>query len=741
MTDEEIKTAEKFHTIIERTMREHYEWFLSDVYGDEYLHKPYSDTIEAVKQYADEITVAAADNTFGSYGMSILHQLVTHNYYDEVKLLLEKGVNPNIRGIAGYGNYADSYKGVTPLHIACFSANLNMYKLLIEYGADDSLSDEHNRNCFHFLADGPIHNIYSFRDSQQSDLCRQGLEIAKLLTCDINQKADDGCTPFIYLMMYEERFALYLHKYFIDYGADIMAVDGDGNTTLILAAKKGLITPAYTLMQNKELLNVCNNAGDTALHLAYRYREPIKGLAIAYLLARMNVDYNIKNSEGITVKEYLDTEGDDTDKLVLKKSLSIKELKKLLSLFERIYWGEENRDINIIIDYITAQIIQKIDFDDDTEIEYLEDIVDVYENNLSAVLRLLKKEDLDINMNFTIGNRNTSFRDLCLSKCRIKAEMMAHLQKLGADFDEAHTKGCTPAYLILKNNINLKSNRIQDIEEGKIHPYAHITEALDYVSAESMTELNYNGTSALHLAATYIRDPYIIEYMIKRGVDINVTQDKPAESGNTPLHLACYSHNIEAVKALISAGADDSIMNVKEEIPAYSLFKNDRERCDEKVYEILEMLDTVDIPCAKNEETPMLCMLKRKAVNDIVKFIELFIEKGADIDRANNIGETPLLLIAKKHRDREAIKLLISEGADINACDEEGNNVLLYAILNSDVVLARYLIKKGANYNVINNRNQTPASIAIEKGFDSVLELMTDIEIVPSSNNGIEYED
>ncbi len=80
------------------------------------------------------------------------------------------------------------------------------------------------------------------------------------------------------------------------------------------------------------------------------------------------------------------------------------------------------------------------------------------------------------------------------------------------------------------------------------------------------------------------------------------------------------------------------------------------------------------------------------------------------------------------HPGKDIIKELLKAGADISLADNEGNTVLHHALMNYDESTARFLIKKGANYNYPNNNGETPVQIAVEKGFDGVLELMTDIE-------------
>ena len=78
----------------------------------------------------------------GSYGLSLFHLLVWHNFYDAVKSILddqqteEKAVNlPDHKGY-----------GLTPLLLACCRGNLAMVRLLLEHKADHNLSDKRGMN-------------------------------------------------------------------------------------------------------------------------------------------------------------------------------------------------------------------------------------------------------------------------------------------------------------------------------------------------------------------------------------------------------------------------------------------------------------------------------------------------------------------------------------------------------------------------------------------------------------------
>ena len=76
---------------------------------------------------------------------------------------------------------------------------------------------------------------------------------------------------------------------------------------------------------------------------------------------------------------------------------------------------------------------------------------------------------------------------------------------------------------------------------------------------------------------------------------------------------------------------------------------------------------------------------------------------------------------------KDTVKELVRAGADVNMTDNTGNTALYYALKYGSQEVARFLIKKGADYNHTNNKGESCVQVAVEKGYDTVLELMTDI--------------
>ena len=134
--------------------------------------------------------------------------------------------------------------------------------------------------------------------------------------------------------------------------------------------------------------------------------------------------------------------------------------------------------------------------------------------------------------------------------------------------------------------------------------------------------------------------------------DVNATDQR----GSTPLMYAAAYGSLDAMKALLSAGAD---------VKAKNAF----------------------------DATALLW-----SAHDLAK-VRLLVAKGADVNARSKQGRTPLIVAASHDGSSEVVKFLLDKGADISARDGTGTTALVAAAEANDTATVRLLLQKGADVN------------------------------------------
>ena len=101
----------------------------------------------------------------------------------------------------------------------------------------------------------------------------------------------------------------------------------------------------------------------------------------------------------------------------------------------------------------------------------------------------------------------------------------------------------------------------------------------------------------------------------------------------------------------------------------------------------------------------------------------LLLDNGAEVDRAEEDGGTPLL-IACQNGHVDAARLLLDNGAEVNRATERGQTPLFIACEEGHVDTARLLLDKGAEVDRANKHGRTPLDAAKHFNHDAVIALL-----------------
>tara|TARA_R110000765_G_scaffold420898_1_gene526303 strand:+ start:4715 stop:6217 length:1503 start_codon:yes stop_codon:yes gene_type:complete len=236
---------------------------------------------------------------------------------------------------------------------------------------------------------------------------------------------------------------------------------------------------------------------------------------------------------------------------------------------------------------------------------------------------------------------------------------------------------------------------------------AAIYEAFEKKGVNLVAEKNDHGANLLLMAAPYLANQKELDFFLSKGLAL----DSKDDDGNGVFNYSSKKGNIEFLKLLVKKGVDYNSLN-RNGGNAF-MFASQGGRGFSNglpVYTYLKGLGLEPNIVQNDGSTP----LHRLAFsNKDAAIFELFLTAGADVNQADEKGNTPFLNAAARN-ELAMVQLLSKDVKDINSANNDGETALMLAAHDNSVDVVEFLLEKGADINVQDATGNTVAYFLAE---------------------------
>ena len=704
----------------------------------------------------------------GGWTHTALHWAVIFRNADMCSFLLSRGANVN---------QADT-DGHTPLHTAADWQQANICQLLVDHKADVTsvntkgetpllialstqrfpwLAHDSPSVCRPLITNESV-NVADHHGTRPLHIAgRKGFvqTVQLLVDCgaDVNELNEDGQTP-LHTAAGGEKDCPELCSILMKHDAKIDAVDKDGNQPLHLACKQWHTATVRLLLSHGADVTALNKQQRKPSHMAnesvlksYEVHNSNHALHIAVeeghiqtvqLLVDCGADVNELNEDGqtplhtaaggekdcpelcsILMKhdakiDAVDKDGNQplhlackqwhtaTVRLLLSHGADVTALNKQQrkpshmaneSVLKSYEVHNSNHALHIAVEEGHIQTVQLL-VDCGADVNELNEDGQTPlhtaaggEKDSPELCSILMKHDAKIDAVDKDGNQ-----PLHLACKQWHTATVRVLLSHGADVTALNKQQRKPSHMA--NESVLKSYEVHNsnhalhiaVEEGHIQTVQLLVDC-----GADVNVLNEYGQTPLHTAAGGERDcPELCSILLEHNAKVD-TVDK---DGNQPLHLACKRRHTATVHVLLSHGADVTALNKWQRKPLH--LANESVLKSYRVHNGNHAVHTV-------------------VEKGHIQTVQLLVDCGADVNKLNEYGQTPLHTAAGGEKDcPELCSMLLDHNAKVDAVDKDGNQPLHLACKQWHTSTVGLLLSHGADLTALNNQQKKPFHFANE---------------------------
>ena len=213
---------------------------------------------------------------------------------------------------------------------------------------------------------------------------------------------------------------------------------------------------------------------------------------------------------------------------------------------------------------------------------------------------------------------------------------------------------------------------------------------------------NIENTTPLAAACSKSSNPYVVDYLIKNGANIN----ERSLNGNDALLYSIYNPNPDIALYLIKEHKAD--IHTKNRNGSNILMEAVKARSNDLIKAFIEL----GIDVNEKDDRGYPSIVYSAFYNPDTQIIDYLVDKGADINFLTDKKENILIFAARNNPNENIIEYLLNKGFDINFVTVDGETPILAAAQNSHYFVLEKLIEKGANLKAVDNNNRNALFIA-----------------------------
>ncbi|UKZ78293.1 hypothetical protein TrVFT333_006029 [Trichoderma virens FT-333] len=555
---------------------------------------------------------------------------------------------------AGASVTSTSYKGQTPLHLAAEDGHMGLMRLLLESGAEPDAVDKKLATALHYAAyEGPVDKAELLLQYGANPLVQDFVGITPL-----HQAASHGIIDIAELLVRQNVEGLHitsecqqtplhlaaingkveLARLFLDYGADLNAVDVDLCTALLDAAFFGFNEVVRFLLSRKPNLNTRDRWGQTALICAAKNNHS----KITQLLLDSGADYALGDQFGWSALHKAVFHGSiDAVHVLLRNGADIMETSP--SGYDPLLCAAEGGQVELVrfllesgVDLLAAQRRER-------------------NTPLGGAIRLGHLGVAELLLNSGVSHSavlESEWLPLTLACHTGQIPIARLLLSLGADLEGSTADGVTPLLAAISNN---KVDMVQFLLE---------------IGADA-TVVDNDGNNALK-DAIYEGNAEIVRLLLDNGgIDLTTDDDQDWK----PLNLAAHNGHVEIINLLLERGSNTTDTDGDGWTPLHAA-------ADKGHFDVLDLFLTkgvspVTLDCNGRSALHIACQ------NGHQKIVEALLElcTSDEINRPDDHQRTPLFYAAMRGHGH-VLKLLLSKITEICTKDFYHSTALFVAVRN-----------------------------------------------------------